>query len=90
MEKPTGGKVQEKGGLFRNSVTTRSTLAAFRLPYGMELGVSLLATHAARDMVGSTSKLIQLVTALRSGGHGAVINEGLMKMFLQTSWRYGC
>ena len=49
--------------------------------------MSLLVTHAARDMAGFTSKLTQSATALRSGG--IVINVGLMKMFLQTSWSYG-
>ena len=50
--------------------------------------MSLLVTHAARGMAGFTSKLTQSATALRLGG--VVINEGLMKMFLQASWSYGC
>ena len=30
MEKPTGGKIQEQGGVFHDSVTSQSTFAAFQ------------------------------------------------------------
>ena len=34
MEKSTGGKVQEQGRVFHDSVTTQSTLAAFKTHFG--------------------------------------------------------
>ena len=34
MEKPTGGKVQEQGGVFSDSVTTQSTFTAFKTHFG--------------------------------------------------------
>ena len=43
--------------------------------------MSLMVTHAARDMVGSTSKLIQPVTASRSGGVETIAD--LMEIWVQ-------
>ena len=50
--------------------------------------MSLLVTHAARGMAGSTSKLIQPATASRSGGVETIVD--LMKMSTLTFWRSGC
>ena len=50
--------------------------------------MSLLVTHAAGDMAGSTSKLIPPVTALKSGGVETIAD--LMTMSTLTFWRSGC
>ena len=55
----------------------------------MELDVSLLVTHAARGMAGSTSKSTRPVTASRLGGVQIMVGP-TMKMSLQILWRYGC
>ena len=50
MEKLTAGKVQEQGGVFHDSVTTRSTFAGFKTHTLYMLSPSLhLATSVAKS-----------------------------------------
>ena len=49
------------------------------IPYGMELDVSLLVTHVARDVAGSMEKSNRPVTRLRLGC--VVVSTGGMKMW---------
>ena len=50
--------------------------------------MSLLVTHAARGMAGSTSRSNRPATASRSGG--VETRADLMKMSTLTFWRSGC
>ena len=48
--------------------------------------MSLLVTHAARGMAGSTRKSTRPVTASRSGG----VPAAQAKMYSPICWRFGC